>query len=94
MQAPLLQGRLPTRHIPSVIAGLNRPLVTLKKTHALTTSEKPRLKAAYSKAEGGIDVRAGMLVTVFVKATWQPARAKNRKKVVPMNSADVATSVL
>jgi hypothetical protein len=35
-----------------------------------------------------------MLATVFVKATWQPARAKKRKKVVPMNSAKVATRVL
>ena len=46
MQAPLLQGRLPTRHIPNVIAGLNSPLVTLKKTHAQITSEKPTLNAA------------------------------------------------
>jgi hypothetical protein len=46
MNAPLRQGRLPTRHIPNVMAGLNRPLVTRKKTQALTTSEKPTLKAA------------------------------------------------
>lgn len=33
-------------------AGLNKPPLILKKTHALTASEKPKLKLIYSSSEG------------------------------------------
>lgn len=33
-------------------AGLNKPPLILKKTHALTASEKPKLKLMYSSSEG------------------------------------------
>ena len=39
---PLTYGNAPTRHIPSVTAGLPRPPLILKKAHALTAKEKPK----------------------------------------------------
>ena len=36
----------------SLTAGLNKPPLIRKKTHALTASEKPKLKLIYSNSEG------------------------------------------
>lgn len=98
---PLFQFKLPTRHIPNVIAGLNRALVMRKKTQALTASEKLTLSAWYSRLALDVYVEAGTVVpaaaavdTSEVLATWHPARAKKRKKVVPMNSARTAMRAL
>jgi hypothetical protein len=65
-----------------------------KKTQALTIIEKPTARAAYSKLAAEIvmvDLAGELGKTTVegdrcVKATWQPARAKKRKKVVPRNS--------
>jgi hypothetical protein len=72
---------------------LNSPPLILKKTHALTASENPKLKEMYNNCAGSLTVP-----TLFVisgawdsKATWVPENAKNRNNTVPANSAMVAT---
>lgn len=77
-------------------AGLNSPPLIRKKTHALTASEKPKLKLIYSNWAGllcFIVVVTVVPVLLFdeIFATCAPAKPKNRKKMVPAISPIAAT---
>ena len=74
-------GRAPIRHIPSVTAGLNKPPLIRKNTHALTAKEKPKERAISTVKPA--DDR-------IIFAVWQPESAKKTKRTVPTYSPHIA----
>ena len=77
-------------------AGLKSPPLILKKTQALTANENPKLKLMYSSCAGFfcttvVTIVVPVLVFEEMLATWVPANAKKRKKIVPANSPMAAT---
>lgn len=79
----------PTKTVPNVTAGLNKPPLIRKNTQALTTREKP--KASEMKRSLW---RSGPeeLPVPEEFATWVPKKAKKRKRKVPTNSPLTATN--
>lgn len=78
----------------SVTAGLKRPPEMRKKIQTLTMSEKPKHTEMYIRTMGLKPLEAlvvEVLLPAPMLATWVPAKAKKRKRVVPTNSAIVAT---
>lgn len=88
--SPLKYVTAPTRHIPSVTAGLNVPPLILKNTRALTASENPK-HSAMNSTLFVVEEEVVVAPLPVVLATWVPERAKNRKRNVPTNSPAVAT---
>lgn len=90
-QVSLISSRT-GRHVHT--AGLKRPPVMRKKTHAFTASEKPKARLMYSKAEVlGACVKDPLVPPVLeveALATWVAAKAKKRNKKVPVNSPIMA----
>ncbi len=70
-------------------AGLNRPPLMRKKTHAFTAKENPKHKAIYNR-EAGSGAEAIGASGSLVLATWVPANAKNKKRKVPADSPNMA----
>lgn len=92
-RTPRMYGNAPTRHIPSVTAGLKRPPEMRKKTQALTAREKPKDRLMY-RSWAGLEACAMVMDVcgaVWVFATCVPEKAKKRKRKVPMNSPHMAT---
>jgi hypothetical protein len=80
------------RRIKSLTAGLNKPPLIRKNTHAFTASEKPKHSAMYCSCCGLLPASAtvappddGMLL-----ATCVPDKAKYKKSTVPTNSPHMA----
>jgi len=75
---------------------LKRPPLILKKTHALTANENPKLKLMYNNCAGFfwttvVVIWVPVLVFEEILATCVPAKAKNKKNIVPANSPMAAT---
>ena len=93
---PLTQEIAPINTIPTVTAGLNKPPLMRKNTHALAAREKPKLSDMYKSWEGFFCctvVITVLPVLVFEEmlATCVPAKAKNKNAIVPTNSPSMAT---
>jgi hypothetical protein len=89
---PRSHGRAPIRHIPNVTAGLNRPPLIRKNTHALTAREKPNERAMYWSCCGLAPVSSTVKPADdrIIFAVWQPESAKKRKRTVPTYSPHMA----
>ena len=80
----------------SPTAGLNSPPLIRKNTQALTASEKPKDRLIYRSSAGFfcctvVTTVVPMFVFEEMLATCVPAKAKNRKDIVPTNSPITAT---
>ena len=80
------------RAIPSVTAGLNRPPLTRKKTHALTAKLNPNMRLMYASVFAlATCVKLPSAVSappVAAFATCVPLKAKKRNRNVPTNLVD------
>lgn len=92
MRTPRTYPVAPTTIIPRVTAGLNKPPLMRKKTHALTASDMPNTKAMYMILLGlalkstALAPSAGAVFTTLV-----PPNANRRNMKVPTNSPTHAT---
>lgn len=82
----------PTSIMAKVTAGLKRPPLIRKNTHAFTASDIPKHREIYSSLAGFAD-RASAFAPVAgaVLTTLVPPKAKRRKRKVPTNSPAQAT---
>ena len=77
--------------------GLNKPPLIRKKVQALTVKLNPAASAIYNNC-CGVAFLTEVLTSPFwlvfeeILATWPPAKAKKRKKIVPINSPMTATT--
>jgi len=72
---------------------LKSPPLIRKNSHAFTAKEKPKLRAMNNICDESLGVLTSFVgFGAFAKrATWVPENPKNRNRVVPTNSALVAT---
>jgi hypothetical protein len=89
---PRSHGSAPIRHMPNVTAGLKRPPLIRKNTHALTAREKPKERAMYWSCCGLAPVSSTVRPADdrIILAVWQPDSAKNRNRTVPTYSPHMA----
>ena len=72
-------------------AGLKRPPLIRKKTHALTASEKPKQRLIKSNFAGSAAKSAGRPASGAALTAFVPPKANRRKRKVPTNSPIMAT---